>query len=161
MTRVVACSHSPQKVGPSQGDLLMVVVSRNFSAPSSDLADGADGKHGAIYENKAANQTVTGESLHRNKQPRDFVRAEITYARADGRHGTTFGARQAIVADSQAIVRDSPGRRRVRPRTFRRRGPRVVPRPVGGVVVFKEANALKKLGPVLGIVAGIALTLLG
>jgi transporter family protein len=30
-----------------------------------------------------------------------------------------------------------------------------------GVVVFKEANALKKLGPVLGIVLGIVLTLLG
>ena len=30
-----------------------------------------------------------------------------------------------------------------------------------GVLVFKEKNALQKLGPVLGIVAGIALTLLG
>ena len=30
-----------------------------------------------------------------------------------------------------------------------------------GVIVFKEANALKKLGPVLGIVLGIVLTLLG
>lgn len=30
-----------------------------------------------------------------------------------------------------------------------------------GVLVFKEPNALKKLGPVLGIMAGIALTLLG
>jgi transporter family protein len=30
-----------------------------------------------------------------------------------------------------------------------------------GVLIFKEQNALKKLGPVLGIVAGIALTLLG
>lgn len=30
-----------------------------------------------------------------------------------------------------------------------------------GIWIFKEQNALKKLGPVLGIVAGIALTLLG
>ncbi|HKY38516.1 MAG TPA: DMT family transporter [Polyangiaceae bacterium] len=30
-----------------------------------------------------------------------------------------------------------------------------------GILLFKEQNALKKLGPVLGIVSGIALTLLG
>ena len=30
-----------------------------------------------------------------------------------------------------------------------------------GVLIFKEVNALKKLGPVLGIVGGVALTLLG